>query len=66
MARLLMMFGEFWHHGALGALSHDVYKEFWASTVRSLMMLEEFWASRCSLSGCLKSFGRHGALSLDV
>ena len=34
--------------------------------VRSLRMFEEFWASRCALSRCLRSFGRHGALSHDV
>ena len=30
------------------------------------MMFEEFWASRCAVSWCLRSFGRHGALSHDV
>ena len=30
------------------------------------MMFEECWASRCALSRCLRSFGRHGALSHDV
>ena len=30
------------------------------------MMFEEFWASRCTLSGCLRSVDRHGALSPDV
>ena len=34
--------------------------------MRSVMMFEEFWASRCDLSWCLRSFGRHGALSHDV
>ena len=34
--------------------------------MRSLMMFAEFWASRCAVSWCLRSFGRHGALSDDV
>ena len=34
--------------------------------MRCLMMLKEFWASRCALSGFLKSIGRHGALSHDL
>ena len=40
-------------------------EEFWASRC-PLMMFEEFWASRCALSRCLRSLGRHGALSHDV
>ena len=41
-------------------------QESWGVTVRSLMMFEEFWASRCALASCSETFGRHGALSHDV
>ena len=34
--------------------------------MRSLMIVEEFWASRCAVSWCLRSFGRHGVLPHDV
>ena len=42
-----------------------MFERFLAVAGRSLMISEEFWASRCDLSGCLRSFDRHGPLSHD-
>ena len=37
-----------------------MFEEFLGVTVRSLMMIEECWASRCALLLSWKSFGRQG------